>query len=223
MFIGEPSEANCYADIDCVFEYLTKERNIPPEHIVLYGRSLGSGPSCYLAAKSAAQGRTVAGLVLHSAFASVYRVVIPECMLLCGGGGIGCTRSRTFFGDLFPNVDRMMHVECPIFIAHGREDRIVPYEHGCALLEAAPCRDKAELFSVEGMHHNYYETALVEKAFMTALNRYLDYHVLARRLWMRPNGTKSTRQGRTPSGRTKKKKKKSTRPRLTTAGDGGSG
>jgi len=146
-----------------VFEYLTEERNIPPEHIVLYGRSLGSGPSCYLAARSASNGRFVAGLILHAPFTSVYRVALPDFF--------GCTVG----GDMFPNIDRMEDVECPVFIAH---------KHGRALLEAAPRRDRAEFFSQRGMHHNWFESVHVEQELMEALNRYLDYHVLARRLWM---------------------------------------
>ena len=49
---GTPSEQNCYGDIEAAFHYLTQVRHVPPEQIVLYGRSLGSGPSCYLASKT---------------------------------------------------------------------------------------------------------------------------------------------------------------------------
>ena len=87
---GPPCEAMCYKNIDAAFRYLTKVRKIPPSQIVLYGRSLGSGPSCYLAAKSANQGRSVAGLILHSPFLSVYRVVVN-----CG---------FTLHGDMFRNI-----------------------------------------------------------------------------------------------------------------------
>jgi hypothetical protein len=45
------SEEYTYNDIECVYKYLTVQMNITPENIVLYGRSLGSGPSCYLAEK----------------------------------------------------------------------------------------------------------------------------------------------------------------------------
>jgi len=45
----ECSEANIYDDIECVYKYITTEKNIDPKTIILYGRSLGSGPTCYLA------------------------------------------------------------------------------------------------------------------------------------------------------------------------------
>ena len=50
------SEANCYADIDAAYAHLTQDRRIDPANIVLYGRSLGSGPSCYLAEKLSLAG-----------------------------------------------------------------------------------------------------------------------------------------------------------------------
>jgi hypothetical protein len=46
-----PSEQHCYADICAAYDYLIRLRGIPPRHIILFGRSIGSGPSCYLATK----------------------------------------------------------------------------------------------------------------------------------------------------------------------------
>ena len=46
---GAPNEASCYADIDAAYDYLRMRMEVPASQIVLYGRSLGSGPSCYLA------------------------------------------------------------------------------------------------------------------------------------------------------------------------------
>jgi hypothetical protein len=73
---GEPSEGMCYRNIEAAYKYLREERNIPPSQIVLYGRSLGSGPSCHLARKTALDGESVAGVILHSPFLSIYRIVM---------------------------------------------------------------------------------------------------------------------------------------------------
>ena len=71
---GTPCEQSCYADIEAAYRYLLTVRRYQPEQIVLYGRSLGSGPSCYLAAKTAREGRSVAGVILQSPLLSAYRV-----------------------------------------------------------------------------------------------------------------------------------------------------
>jgi hypothetical protein len=90
-YIGSaPSEEMCYKNIEAAFNYLTDVKGIPPSQIVVYGRSLGSGPSCYLAAKTAKEGRSVAALILHSPFLSIFRIVM-DC-----GFSIG--------GDMFKNI-----------------------------------------------------------------------------------------------------------------------
>lgn len=47
----KPSEEYLYNDIECVYNYLINELNIESKNIIVFGRSLGSGPSCYLAEK----------------------------------------------------------------------------------------------------------------------------------------------------------------------------
>lgn len=176
---GEPSEEDCYADIEAAYEYLLSEKNLNPEQIVLYGRSLGSGPSCYLASKTSAMGRPVAGLILHSPFASVYRVVFDL--------------GFTFLGDVFSNIDRINKIDCPVFIVHGVEDNIISINHARALQEAVPEKMKAEPFFVPGMGHNGFDYH-IEVMLMTRINAFLDYYVLARRLWMKrvPTRRRST-------------------------------
>lgn len=169
--VGSPSEENCYADIEAVFDYLVNVKKTNPEQIVLYGRSLGSGPSSYLAARTAESGRPVAGLILHSPFTSVYRVVFDF--------GV------TMMGDKFPNVDRIPQIQCPVMIIHGDSDDVVPCDHGRALYDALPVHLRAEPLFVKGMGHNGFPFH-IEVVMINKINAFLDYHVLARRLWMLP-------------------------------------
>ena len=45
------NETNVYDDIESVYDYAVNVRKIDPKTIIAYGRSLGSGPSCYIAEK----------------------------------------------------------------------------------------------------------------------------------------------------------------------------
>jgi pimeloyl-ACP methyl ester carboxylesterase len=81
---GSPTEECCYADIEAAFQYLIEVRRLQPEQIVLYGRSLGSGPSCYLAQKTAREGHSVAGLILQSPLLSAYRVAFDFRFTMVG-------------------------------------------------------------------------------------------------------------------------------------------
>lgn len=87
-----PSEEMCYRNVEAAYNYLRNQRKIPSSHIVLYGRSLGSGPSCHLAKLTADKGESVAGLILHSPFLSIYRIVMDVGFNLVG--------------DMFRNKDR---------------------------------------------------------------------------------------------------------------------
>lgn len=142
----EPSEDNCYRDIEAAYDYLTKEKLISTKQIILYGRSVGSGPSCYLAQKIARTNSNVdiAGMVLHSPFLSVCRVVLDA--------GI----ENSF--DIFPNVSRIRDITCPTYIMHGTNDVIVPFYHGKDLFDTLPEGSKYAPFWAENMGHNNIET-----------------------------------------------------------------
>ena len=94
--IGSPSEEHCYADIDAAYEHLVTFRETDPRQIVLYGRSVGSGPSTYLASKLSCEGEELGGLILECPFKSVLRVVAD----------LGCTMMH----DKFPNIERISSV-----------------------------------------------------------------------------------------------------------------
>jgi abhydrolase domain-containing protein 17 len=163
-----PTEEGCYHDIEAAYNYLLHERNIAPEQIVLYGRSLGSGPSCYLAAKTAQAQRSVAGLILQSPLLSAYRVAF----------NFRCT----MMGDKFPNIDYAPNIQCPVFIIHGTQDEVVPFWHGEDLFVSVPQQWRAKPFWVEGAGHNNIEAMLRPTGtFVSKIIEYLDLHIAARR------------------------------------------
>ena len=65
---GTPSEESCYESIDTVYQYLLNELGRSPERILIWGRSLGTGPSCYLASQ-----QKVGGIILETPFTSALR------------------------------------------------------------------------------------------------------------------------------------------------------
>jgi pimeloyl-ACP methyl ester carboxylesterase len=127
------SEQFCYNDADAVYTYVTTELNVPPERIIIFGRSLGSGPSCYLAEKY-----PVGGLILNSGFMSVFRVVFKF--------------RWTLPGDMFPNIDRIKNVKCPVCIVHSIKDEIVPFYHARQMYKN--CKNKFDPLFIDGTSHN---------------------------------------------------------------------
>lgn len=109
---GIPMEKNTYRDIKQVYEWVVSNVTNHESNVVLYGQSVGSGPSCYLASRR----ENVGGLILHSPFTSGMRVLTPSRALACL--------------DIFPNIDRIKKVNCKVFIIHGKKDAEVAFEHG---------------------------------------------------------------------------------------------
>ena len=114
---GKPSEKGCYAAIDTVYKHLTNELEISSDKIIVWGRSLGTGPSCYLAEK-----HKFAGLILETLLLP-YRTV---------------TETPVLPWDRFRNIERAHNIQNKSLVIHGHEDEIVPFRHGKRVFNALP-------------------------------------------------------------------------------------
>ncbi|OIT01098.1 uncharacterized protein LOC107819883 [Nicotiana tabacum] len=135
---GKPSEFNTYYDIEAVYNCLKSEYGIKQEDIILYGQSVGSGPTLHLASRL----QRLRAIVLHSAILSGIRVLYPVKM--------------TFWFDIFKNIDKIQKVSCPVLVIHGTADEVVDFSHGKRLWELA--KEKYDPLWVEGGGHCNLET-----------------------------------------------------------------
>ncbi|MEO1184922.1 MAG: alpha/beta hydrolase [Cyanobacteria bacterium J06636_27] len=135
---GEPSEQNAYKDIDTAYNYLTQELKIPPEKIILFGRSVGGGSTIDLAVR-----KPVAGLITESTFTSIFKVKVPIKILPF---------------DKFNNLKKIKNVKCPVLIMHGKMDEVVPFYHGEQLFKQAQ-EPKLSLWVEDANHNNFPYTA----------------------------------------------------------------
>jgi abhydrolase domain-containing protein 17 len=132
---GVPEEAATYRDARVAYEYVRRKLGVPPERILIYGYSLGSGP-----AVETARTQPAAGLVIEGGFVSTYRVM---------------TRFPVFPWDKFENLRKIPQVTCPVLVMHGTADQTVPFWHGEAMY-AAVRSPKMKLW-VEGGGHGALE------------------------------------------------------------------
>lgn len=149
---GVPSEDHVYADIESAWDYLVYSRRIRPESIILYSRSIGSGAAVYLARRQCQLGSPPAGLVLQSPILSVFRIAFH----------FRCTLP----GDMFPNIDRVPDLLCPVFILHGTHDEVVPFWHAEELFLATPLRWRYKPFWITGAGHNNIELSLRDSGLL---------------------------------------------------------
>lgn len=73
LYQKQPTECNTYADIEAVYECLQEKYGIAEEDIILYGQSVGSGPTVDLASRLT----NLRGVILHSPLLSGVRVLFP--------------------------------------------------------------------------------------------------------------------------------------------------
>lgn len=148
---GRPSERAAYADIEAAYDYLTRSAGVPPERILLHGRSLGGAVAADLAARKPA-----GGLVLESTFTSALRVVKAYPFLPF---------------DRFRTERKLARVRMPVLVIHGTDDEVIGFWHGERLYETAP-GPKRQLW-VRGATHNDLAWVAGER-YWTALRAFAD-------------------------------------------------
>jgi fermentation-respiration switch protein FrsA (DUF1100 family) len=159
---GVPMEANTYTDIKGVLDYtVEKICDKDASKVILYGQSVGSGPCCYLGCREEELG----GMILHSPFLSGMRVLTPSRYVLSVCNHIfvaiaPCSSLVSFAHralaclDIFPNIDRIRKVKCPVMLIHGRLDEEVDISHGVAMHQAVPNHLKRDPWWVPDRGHN---------------------------------------------------------------------
>lgn len=129
---GKPSEQNVYQDIEAAYQYLITTLAMSPSQIILYGRSLGSGPSVEIASRE-----PISGLILESPFTSIFRVI---------------TRIKILPFDRFDNLSKIAKVRCLVLFLHGTHDRLIPFHHSETLYKQV--RSPKQLVAIAGADHN---------------------------------------------------------------------
>jgi fermentation-respiration switch protein FrsA (DUF1100 family) len=133
------NEGMLYRDAAVAYAYL--QRQYPENEIVIYGRSIGSGPAVYLAKSSKPRM-----LILEAPFYSMRDVAQYHYPFL-PIGLIDWILRYPMRCDLW-----IPEVVCPIYLFHGTKDEIVPYRSSEKLLKLI--KTKGELITIEGGMHN---------------------------------------------------------------------
>jgi len=140
MSSGKPSEQGTYLDAEAAWKYLTKDKSIPPNDIIVYGESLGAA----VAIRTASQ-KQVGALIIESGFTSIvdmakhYYPYLPVSLL---------TRIK------YPSLDRIADINAPLLVIHSKEDQIVPYTHGQSLYQLA--KEPKVFHEIIGDHNSGY-------------------------------------------------------------------
>jgi fermentation-respiration switch protein FrsA (DUF1100 family) len=134
---GRISREGTFMDSAAAYRLVAETRAVPPEQIILFGRSLGTALATDLAVREPCRS-----LILESAFTNsseMAKLFAP------------------FMFDWRPRVPydslgKIGKLKVPVLIIHGNHDEIIPVGMGRRLYEAAP--QPKELYIILGAHHN---------------------------------------------------------------------
>ena len=140
VYQGESNADQVVIDAENLFRYLVEEIKMSSRNILVFGRSIGSGPATALASKM-----NPGALLLMSAYTSIRSVVKS----IAGSWAVYLVKER------FNNIELMHRVTCPSFFVHGQQDELIPYENSQKLHEC--CSGPCSLILPKDMDHNEFD------------------------------------------------------------------
>ncbi len=123
-----------------MYHYLVNVQKIPESDIILFGRSIGTGPATYVASKN-----NPCSLLLMSSFKSIRDIVKEQAGKY----------ASYLITDRFRNIDYIDKVKCPTFLVHGQRDSLIPCKHSYELYKK--CGGPCALILPQEMDHNEFD------------------------------------------------------------------
>ena len=137
---GTPTEASFYRSARIAFDWASGRYS--PDRIIIYGRSLGSGPASWLAARQQVQQ-----LILETPFPS-----IPQLFRMRASVAIVPFQPRVNF----PVAEYVRSVDYPIHVFQGTNDWVVPYRVATQL--RAHLKPDDQFITIQGGSHKNLRT-----------------------------------------------------------------
>lgn len=155
---GTPSEQGTYQDAEAAWNYLTNNRQITDSNIVIMGRSLGGAVAAWLAAR-----KSPAASVIESTFTSAGAL---------GADVYPWLPVRWMIEYEYNTQEYIERIDSPIFMAHSRDDQVVPFQHGETLFHLAS--EPKVFVELTGSHGSgFWETG---PKYQQALKEFLEQH-----------------------------------------------
>lgn len=145
---GAPSAAGTVADARVAADYV-EELGVPWSRVILYGFSLGNGPTCALAG-DVLRGRGLRGVILRSGFVS--GVAAGTDLVQRYAASYVPAGALPSWMDVWPNEKRCADFDAPTLVVHGSRDELLSMWHAERLLAALPEGRRAAPF-FEDMGH----------------------------------------------------------------------
>lgn len=155
---GQPTEKGTYIDAEAAWDYLVNVKNVKPEKVILFGRSLGSAVAAETALKHKA-----GALIIESGFTSV-----PDL----GSRFYPYLPVRLISRYHYSTIDKVGKINIPKLFVHSPADEIIPFDHGLALYKNAV--EPKEFLGITGGHNDGFFVS--GKTYTDGLDAFITKH-----------------------------------------------
>ncbi len=153
---GRVTEAGTYRDAEAAWSYLTENRGVDANKIIVFGRSLGSSIAAWLASR-----RRPAALILESSFSSVPSMAQRLYPFL---------PVKWLAKFRYDTAQYVSTLSCPLLVVHSKADEIIPYAEGRLVFDAASA-DK-QFLDIRGGHNDGF--IVTGRAYVDGLSLFID-------------------------------------------------
>jgi fermentation-respiration switch protein FrsA (DUF1100 family) len=151
---GSPSIKGVDRDALAAWDWLITEKKIPPEKILVFGRSLGGAVAVELMRNAKPRAA-----ILESTFSG-----------LADMGGFLSHIASLLIGGAWNSAETAANIHTPTLCIHSPEDEVVPYRLGKKLYEALA--GKKYFFEIKGDHNSGFLVS--EVAYKKRLDEFFD-------------------------------------------------
>lgn len=123
---GSPSVSSVCEDGVSAFDFLTETQGYKPDHVVLYGVSLGAAVATYVSTK-----RPASAIILQSGFSSLERIAKEQVPLL------SIYPSWLFPRPSMNTASILARPHAPLLLLHGEMDQLIPISHSRRIFAGA--------------------------------------------------------------------------------------
>ena len=157
---GKPTEKGTYQDAEAAWRYIVKVRQVDPDNVLVFGRSLGGGIASWIASKY-----TPGALILESTFTSLTDIAAARYWFI---------PIKFLMRLKYDTAEHLRKANCPTLIVHSHDDEEIPFIHGQRLFKIAS--EPKKLLEIAGTHNEGFITsgALYEDGLNNFIHQYVD-------------------------------------------------
>ncbi len=149
-------EEDLYRDVTAAYRFLIEEKGLTPDHVVVWGRSIGGA-----AAVDLARRENLYAVILQSTFTSLTERIQEMAPII---------PVKPLSKFHYPNRQKLETVRSPVMIIHSVDDRLVPISHGEELYRVA--EDPKSFLSLTGPHNRVPDECV--PGLLKGVNNFID-------------------------------------------------